>query len=418
MATPGQIIGVGKLITPGGAQGPKGDPGSAIPLADPTQNGLLKQVSGLTTDFVDGTNNCQDLGNAIRVLGPRIYNSFGNPSFEVDQRAVGNPVTVNGFVMDRWYNANTMATGKTTCQQVAATAPVIIPGTNFGITNKVFRITCTTAQAVPAAAENVYFYQMIEGSRMRELISDVHSLSILCRSNVAGLKFGICLRTFAAPFWGISKLCSFSPTASQWTLITLPNIPIWPAGGTWGLTPGSTGYYLFITLTAGANAIPSANDVWVNFSNIGAIGQGNLMTAVNNYADFAFVQHETGPNCNQLQDVDFERNLRSCQRYYCKSSGYAVKACQGGWVGVGIMPASSGNGRCTIRFPVEMAKVPTMRYTGNSAVLGNIYTDGNGLIPVSSSAPTTSGVGQLNSSTVGPAAASAMLADWDADTGW
>jgi hypothetical protein len=76
MATPGQIIGVGKLITPGGAQGPKGDPGVAIPLADPTQNGLLKQVSGLSTDFVGGDNACHALPRGIRVLGPRLYNAL------------------------------------------------------------------------------------------------------------------------------------------------------------------------------------------------------------------------------------------------------------------------------------------------------------------------------------------------------
>ena len=34
---------------------------SGVPLADTTQDGLLRKVSGLTTDFVDGTNNCQTL---------------------------------------------------------------------------------------------------------------------------------------------------------------------------------------------------------------------------------------------------------------------------------------------------------------------------------------------------------------------
>jgi microcystin-dependent protein len=52
----------GTLVTPGGAQGPSG---SVAPVADSTQNGLLKKVSGLSTDFVDGTNNCQNLLNAV-----------------------------------------------------------------------------------------------------------------------------------------------------------------------------------------------------------------------------------------------------------------------------------------------------------------------------------------------------------------
>ena len=58
---------MGKLITPGGQQGPKGDAGTAsnIPLADITQNGLLRKTSGNITDFVDGTNNYRNLASAI-----------------------------------------------------------------------------------------------------------------------------------------------------------------------------------------------------------------------------------------------------------------------------------------------------------------------------------------------------------------
>ena len=38
---------------------------STLPLADSTKNGMLRQVSGKTTDFVDGTNNCQPLSNLL-----------------------------------------------------------------------------------------------------------------------------------------------------------------------------------------------------------------------------------------------------------------------------------------------------------------------------------------------------------------
>lgn len=78
MAVPGSVVGVGKLVTPGGASGPVGQQGPTGPtgpqgptgptgpagsavLADPTQNGLLRKTSGNTTDFVDGTNNYQPL---------------------------------------------------------------------------------------------------------------------------------------------------------------------------------------------------------------------------------------------------------------------------------------------------------------------------------------------------------------------
>jgi hypothetical protein len=45
----------------------------AIPLADNTQSGLLRQVSGSTSDFVDGTNNCRSLGPAV---GPAVWKGF------------------------------------------------------------------------------------------------------------------------------------------------------------------------------------------------------------------------------------------------------------------------------------------------------------------------------------------------------
>lgn len=42
-----------------------GGPTAQAPVCDPTQNGLMRKVSGNTTDFVDGTNNCQPISNLI-----------------------------------------------------------------------------------------------------------------------------------------------------------------------------------------------------------------------------------------------------------------------------------------------------------------------------------------------------------------
>jgi hypothetical protein len=86
-AVPGTVVPSGALLTPSGGQGYlgiRGAPGPAtvstdsgnaatlgsdsrifvppIALADNTQNGLLRQVSGSTRDLVDGTNNCVDVG--------------------------------------------------------------------------------------------------------------------------------------------------------------------------------------------------------------------------------------------------------------------------------------------------------------------------------------------------------------------
>ena len=414
MAIPGQIVGTGKLITPGGQPGPKGDAGSLInaPLADATQNGYLRQVSGLSTDYVDGTNNCRSF--------PTGYNAIGNPNFEIDQRNVGTAMLASGYVMDRWSNVCNLATGRTTCQQVATTSGngVIIPGTNFSISSKIMRVTCTTTQASLVGTDAVYLGQSVEGQRLRELIGGVHSVSILARSTVASLKFAVCVRTAAAPYYGISKLCTLDPTPNTWTLIQFPALPVWPSAGVWPINQGAQGYSFFITLAAGSGFIPSANDTWVATNTIGAIGQSNFMTTVNSTFDCAFVQHEAGPICNPLIDIPFEQNLRSCQRYYSKWIHYSAKACQGSWAQVGQLVASTVNIRCNVRFPVEMAKIPTIRMSGNSATLGTVYVDALGQVAYASMGVYASGIASIVLNAAGPANYVPCLGDWDADTGW
>ena len=327
--------GVGDYVNgvpgPVGPQGPQGPIG--LTGADSTVPGPVGPKGDKGDTGPQGIQGIQGI-QGVQGAGVVIYNSIGNPSLEVDQRAVGAGVATTGFPVDRWQWVNSVATGKSSAIPQNVASGLIIPGTNLAITSKFLRLQSTTAQATLAAAEAVYLTQVIEGSRMRELIGDVHSLSMLVRSNVAGLKFGVCIRTSGpASIWGLSKLCTIQ-NANQWALFTFPAIPIWNASATWSLAPGTSGYSIFITVAAGTNFIPSANDVWVNTNTIGAIGQSNLLAAVGNQLDVAFVQHEPGPNCNQFQDVPYEQNLDSCLRYYTKSyrSTIAGRNCRFHWI--------------------------------------------------------------------------------------
>jgi hypothetical protein len=118
--------------------------------------------------------------------------------------------------------------------------------------------------------------------------------------------------------------------ANTWTLITLPNLPVFPSTG-FGLDPGyppNTGYWLAIQLAEGAGRITSANDVWVSQAAglNGAIGISNFSASpVNSTFDLAFCQHEPGPQCTTLIDCPFSGpngNLEACQRYYQKTYSY------------------------------------------------------------------------------------------------
>lgn len=50
---------------------------STLPLADTTKNGMLRQVSGNVTDFVDGTNHCQPISN---FLPPGMVVDYAGPN--------------------------------------------------------------------------------------------------------------------------------------------------------------------------------------------------------------------------------------------------------------------------------------------------------------------------------------------------
>jgi len=156
----------------------------------------------------------------------------------------------------------------------------------------------------------------------------------------------------------------YNSTANVWTLIQLPNLPVWTPAGPWPLTPGSAGYHLTFGLAGGATWTSPANDTWQSGNFPCAVGQSNFAASpVNSYIDFAFVQHEPGPVCSTLMDKPFTQNYDECLRYYAKSYPYTT-----------IAGTASINGYDTFFFPLaplllsleallnirnQMAKLPT-----------------------------------------------------------
>jgi hypothetical protein len=399
-----------------------------IPLASASTKGFLAQVSGNTTDFVDGTNNCQNLVTAIQAtiwsVRLRSWNSVGNCSFSVDQRTAGAGLTLGaavGFVQDRWQGLNNLATGRATA--VPTYGNVALPGTSsFYITDRFLRFTLTTAQASLAAGELLQIYQAVEGPMLRELLGDVHSISLLVRSSVAGLKFGCALRDAAATR-SLCKLCTI-PSANVWTLITLPNLALWDAGATWNVQPGNQGYYLSITLAAGATYIPAANDVWQGGNFVGATGQSNFAAnTVNSTWDIAFCQHEPGALATTLMDAPFSQNLSACERYFQKTYSYATKPGTATFTGtIGTIIPASNIGLVlpgTAGFRPRMAKSPTVtcysETTGTANAVRDITSAGDRA--VSAVQNDESGIMQIGLTANG-VANNFIRYQYQADTGW
>ena len=351
----------------------------------------------------------------------RSFNAVGNPNFEVDQRNVGGSAGMTGPVLqiDRWTSLKT-GTMTGSVQQIPAASPVVVPGTNFAISSKYWRVTLAGAQATLGAGDFIQLVQYVEGPQWRELSNDVHSVSLLVRSSVANLSFGLFLKDPATSTKSLTKLCTI-PTANVFTLITLPNLPVWPSGN-FVVTPGANGYQIGISLAAGSTITSPANDVWQNGNFIGAVGQSNFANnPVNSYFDIAFVQHEPGSVCSTLMDKPFTQNLDECLRYFQKSYDYAIKP------GTATFPVCASfmcaNLTAAINGPAifskRMAKAPSSIgvYNPQTGAVNSVYRviDGVAVAITAVNYPGETGFLQL-AGTFG--SGQQYLAQWTADTGW
>ena len=172
------------------------------------------------------------------------------------------------------------------------------------------------------------------------------------------------------------KLCTI-PSANTWTLISLPNLPVWPSGN-FTSVPGANGYQIGITLACGSTFMSPANDTWQTGSFWGAVGQSNFYgQPVNSTFDIAFIQHEPGPLCTTLIDKPFSQNLDECLRYYQKSYDYALKPGVASPVN-GASQAFIGAGLPTVVpgtvLPKRMVKAPTViAYSSNDGTINAVY---------------------------------------------
>jgi hypothetical protein len=364
IAVPGTNVPAGAAVSPGGAQGVQGIQGSVTPSADALNIATLGSDSRIYVP---------DPTPVITSVRLRSFNAIGNPSFEVDSRQVGSLLTnpaSGGFIQDRWQLTRTGTMTVNTQQTILPT--VNVPGTTSAITSRVQALTLTTQQASLGASDFITLNQYIEGPMLRELINGTHSISLLVSSTVAPLEFSIALRD-SPTTQSLVKLCTIT-TGSTWTLVTLPNIPVWPTAN-FSLTPGNVGYIFSIVLSAGSTITAPAADVWQSGNYIGAPGMDNWASkAVNSVFYCAFIQHEPGPNCTTLIDKPFSQSLDECLRYYQKSYRYSEKP------GVAIaggpqfyVPAGGANPITQIIFPKPMAKDPTVTgYSPSTGAINNV----------------------------------------------
>jgi hypothetical protein len=353
----------------------------------------------------------------------RSFNAIGNPNFEVDQRSamttLANPASGTS-VIDRWSRNKVGTMADSVGAVVSAGNGVLLPGTNFSISRNLFRVTLTTQQTTLGSGDYLFLGHAVEGPGFRPLKADVHSLSLLVQSSVAGLKFSATIRDPGSVTKSLTKLCTIT-SANTWQLIQLPNLPIFPSGN-FTSAPGSQGYGLVIALACGSTFTAPAADTWQNGSFLGAPGMSNFAASpVNSTFDIAFVQHEPGAVCSTLMDKPFTQNYDECLRFFCKS--YDLGTIAGSTSVPGsrqfVATGALANAFGSVFYPKPMAKNPTVVLYNTITGVANSVQDGGG-VNHAGAAPSSSGTVGFSGIGFTTATASAMQVSFHctADTGW
>jgi phage gp37-like protein len=251
------------------------------------------------------------IADAKGALAPR--NLLYNGAMQVAQRGTSTAsITTGGYyTADRWLMGYTSL--GTWTQSVENDAPT---GSGFA---KSLKMLCTTADAAPAAGDQLQMQQRIEGQDLQRIRKGVSSadqvtLSFWVKSNVTGtyiVEFldvdnsnqhvGAAYTVSAADTWEKKTVTFPGDTAGS----PFANDNSIGAVFGWWLGAGTT--YTTGTLQTSWGALNQANR---------AVGQTNLAAATNNYWQITGVQLEVGPTATPFEFKSYGTELAECQRYY------------------------------------------------------------------------------------------------------
>jgi hypothetical protein len=234
-----------------------------------------------------------------------------NGAMQVAQRGTSTAsITTSGYyTADRWFFENT--TLGTWTQTLENDAPT---GSGF---RKSLKVLCTTADASPAAADQVRINQYIEGQNVQQFAKGTASakqftVSFWVKSNVTGT-YILDLRDHDNTRQ-VSASYTIS-TSATWEKKTIT----FPADTTGVLdNDNEVSLRCIWWLGAGSNFTSGTlNTVWAsNVEANRAVGVTNLGAATNNYWQVTGVQLEVGAVATPFEFEDIGTTLQKCQRYY------------------------------------------------------------------------------------------------------
>ncbi|MFN5250711.1 MAG: hypothetical protein ACK5DE_06660, partial [Bacteroidota bacterium] len=238
-----------------------------------------------------------------------------NGDMQIAQRSTSvSSVTSGGYLTaDRWNEGIT--TQGTWTISVENDAPT---GSGF---RKSLKWLCTTADASPAAGDNLQFFTTLEGQNLQQIkkgtaAAEQLTLSFWVKSNVTG--------TYVAELYDADNN---RQTSKQYTI---------SASGTWEyktitFAADTTGafdndnqlsLYAIFGLGAGSNFTSGTLQTsWASATTANRfVGQVNLASATNNYWQITGVQLEVGDTATPFEFLPVDVELAACQRYYYRNT--------------------------------------------------------------------------------------------------
>jgi hypothetical protein len=314
--------------------------GSAIPTP----------VEGMVT-YLEDSNSLQlyDGASWTSAGGASSGNFIINGAMQVAQRGTASTgITASGYyTADRWRVG--LSSQGTWTQSVENDAPT---GSGFA---KSVKMLCTTADASPAAGDNLSFGMRFEGQNLQSILKGTSSakqltISFWVKSNVTNT-YIVELQDFDNTR---SVSASYSVSASgTWEKKTVT----FPADSTGAFDNDNTLSFV-LTFFLGAGSTFTSGTLatsWESTNNANrAVGQVNLAAATNNYWQITGVQLELGNVASDFDFQDIQSELAACQRYYVRfttTTNYTT-------FGVGGSMGSTQM-RALVPFPVEMRIPPT-----------------------------------------------------------
>ena len=306
------------------------------------------------TDTLIGTATSDALTTRINGAGGR-KNMLYNGAMNVAQRGTSFAAAANGtFSTDRWKFANS-SIGVYTVTQDSTGA------TGFA---KSLKIDCTTADASPASADQMYLRQSLEGQDLQHLKKGTASaesvtLSFWVKCNKTGNGQVNLFDKDNSRIIGNTYTISVADTWEQKTITF--------AGDTTGAFGDDNGNSLQVEwwLDSGSNfnsgTVPTSWEAKAD-TDRGAGVTLDLADSTSNYLNITGVQLELGSVATDFEHRSYGEELALCQRYY-----YLHATKEGGAHPIGSAAFQSTNfADFNLHFPTTMRTKPTLEYVSGT----------------------------------------------------